>query len=51
MIFQHVDIDEKIIVENFMDMKKGTAIDFQKISEILFDWSGKWIEKKIEKIK
>lgn len=37
--------DERVIVETFMDLKNGGKVDFQKMSEILFTWSKKWIEK------
>ena len=36
--------DERVIVETFMDLKNGGPVDFQKMSEILFVWSKKWIE-------
>ena len=36
--------DERVIVETFMRIKNGEVVDFQKLSEILFTWSKKWIE-------
>ena len=36
---------EKIIVETFMKLKNGEKPDFNKMSEILFNWSKSWIEK------
>ena len=45
-LLQYVDMDDKIIVQNFIDMKNGVVNDFYKMSEVLFDWSGKWITVK-----
>ncbi len=39
-----VSIDEKVIVDTFANLKNGGAVDFQKMSEILFAWSQKWIK-------
>jgi hypothetical protein len=38
-----VSSDERVIVETFMNLKKGGAVDFNLMSEILFAWSKKWI--------
>ena len=35
--------DEKKIVETFMTLKNGGKVQFDSMSEILFQWSGKWI--------
>lgn len=35
--------DERIIVETFLNLRSGGAVDFNSMSEILFDWSKKWI--------
>ncbi|MBQ8275580.1 MAG: nucleotidyltransferase domain-containing protein [Clostridia bacterium] len=35
--------DERVIVDTFLNMKKGGAVDFLPMSETLFDWSKKWI--------
>ena len=35
--------DEQVIVDTFMKLKRGGEVDFQKMSETLFTWSGKWI--------
>ena len=35
--------DERVIVDTFMKLKRGGEVDFQKMSETLFTWSGKWI--------
>ncbi len=40
-----VSDDEKIIVETFLHLKNGEAVDFDKMSEILFMWTKKQIEK------
>ena len=37
---------ERVIVNTFLDLKKGGEIDFQEMSEILYDWSKKWIDEK-----
>ena len=36
-----VSSDEQVIVETFLDLKSGKAVDFQKMSEALFTWSQK----------
>ncbi len=41
---QIVSPDEKTIVDTFVNLKNGGAVDFQKMSEILFAWSKKWIK-------
>ena len=38
-----VSSDEQVIVETFLDLKSGKAVDFQKMSETLFTWSQKRI--------
>ncbi len=38
--------DERVIVEAFLNLKKGGAIDFHLMSEDLFDWSKKCISEK-----
>lgn len=35
--------DEKVILDTFLMLKNGDAVDFQKMSELLFDWSKKLI--------
>ena len=42
-LLQVVSSDERVIVETFMNFKKGGAVDFNLMSEILFAWSKKWI--------
>ena len=34
---------EKEIIETFLRLKSGGEVEFQKMSEALFAWSGKWI--------
>ena len=38
-LLEVVSEDEKIIVETFLHLKKSGAVDFNKMSENLFDWS------------
>ena len=38
-----VSPDERVIVEAFLHLKNGGAMDFYLMSERLFDWSRKWI--------
>ena len=42
-LLQVVSSDERAIVEAFMNLKNGGAVDFNLMSEILFAWSKKWI--------
>ena len=42
-LFTDVSLDEKAIVEGFLTLKNGEAIDFNLMSELLFAWSKKWI--------
>ena len=37
--------DEQVIVETFLNLKNGGMIRFKEMSETLFVWSKKWIEK------
>ena len=45
-LLQVASSDERIIVETYMNLKKGGTVEFNFMSEILFDWSKKWISKK-----
>ena len=38
-----VSYDERVIVETSISLKNGGIIDFNLMSETLFDWSKKWI--------
>ena len=40
-----VSPDERAIIDTFLHIKNGGRIEFQKMSEALFTWSGNWIEK------
>lgn len=44
-LMKFVSPDEQIIAETFMKLKNGETIDFNGMSEVLFEWSKKWIEK------
>ena len=37
--------EEKVIVDTFLSLKNGGRVDFLKMSEVLFGWTKKWIEK------
>ena len=45
VLLQVVSFDERVIVETFLNLKNGGAIDFNSMSETLFAWSKKWISK------
>ncbi len=36
---------EKVIIDTFLTLKNGGEVDFEKMSEVLFDWSKGWIVK------
>jgi len=38
-----VSNDERVIVDTFLNLKNGGAVEFNLMSEILFAWSKKWI--------
>ena len=40
-----VSPEERIIVETFLRLKQGAAVDFRRMSESLFAWSKGWITK------
>lgn len=40
-----VSLDERVIIENFLSLKNDGVIDFDLMSETLFVWSKKWIDK------
>ena len=44
-LLQVVFSDERAIVETFMNLKNGGAVDFGLMSETLFTWSKKWISE------
>lgn len=41
-----VEPDEQIIINTFISLKNNGAVDFQEMSENLFNWAQKWIEEK-----
>ena len=44
-LLQVVSSDERAIVETFMNLKNGGAVEFNLVSETLFAWSRKWISE------
>ena len=38
-----VSADERVIVDTFLSLKNGGTVDFNSMSEVLFDWSKKCI--------
>ena len=36
--------EEQTIIENFLKYKNNKVVDFDKASEVLFEWSKKWIK-------
>jgi len=40
-----VSPDERVIVETFLKLKNGGAASFDTMSESLFNWAKRWIEK------
>ncbi len=44
-LLQIVSPDERVIVDTFLGLKNGEAVDFHQMSETLFNWSKNRIEK------
>ena len=44
-LLEIVSTDERVIVETFLNLKNGGAANFDTMSENLFNWAKKWIEK------
>ena len=44
-LLQAVSSDERVIIETFLNLKKGGAVEFKWMSETLFAWSKKWISE------
>lgn len=42
-LLQVVSADERVIVSNFLNLKKGGMVEFDLLSETLLIWSKKWI--------
>ena len=40
-----VTSEERVIVDTFISLKNGGMVNFQEMSETLFNWSKNWIEK------
>ena len=40
-----VSPEERVIIETFIGLKNGGAVDFERMSENLFNWSKGWINK------
>ena len=40
-----VSADERVIVDTFLRLKNGDAVEFGAMSDTLFSWSKKWISK------
>ncbi len=40
-----VSLDERVIIETFLSLRNGGMIDFDEMSEALFVWAKKWINK------
>ncbi len=44
-LIRFVDPEERVIVDTFLRLKNGSAVEFKEMSELLFAWSKGWIEK------
>ena len=44
-LLQTSNQEEKVVIENFLKYKNCETVDFNSASEILFEWSKKWISK------
>ena len=44
-LIRFVDLEERVIVDTFLRLKNGSAVEFKEMSELLFAWSKGWIEK------
>ncbi len=44
-LLQIVSADERVVIETFLNLKNEGTVEFNKMSEALFAWSKKWIEK------
>ena len=40
-----VSVDERLIVDTFLNLKNGGEVDFNSMSEALFSWAKKWINE------
>ena len=44
-LLRAVSDDDRAVVDTFMALKAGGAVDFDPMSDILVTWAGKWLEK------
>ena len=44
-LLQAALLEEKVVIETFLKYKNCEPVDFNSASEILFEWSKKWISK------
>ena len=44
-LLQAALLEEKVVLETFLKYKNGETVDLNSASEILFEWSKKWISK------
>ena len=44
-LLQAALLEEKVVIETFLKYKNGETVEFNSASEILFEWSKKWISK------
>ena len=44
-LLEIASLDERVVVETFLKLKNGGAASFDTMSESLFNWAKKWIEK------
>lgn len=44
-LLSHLSHDEKQIIETFINLKNGGTVDFVTMSEVLFEWAKKEIDK------
>lgn len=43
-LLEVISTEEGAIIQTFIDLKNGGSIDFKEMSDVLFNWSKKWIE-------
>ena len=43
-VLQVASVEEQMITETFLKYKNGEAVDFNEASQMLFEWSKKWIK-------
>ncbi len=44
-LFEFISKEDRMIVETFLTLKNGGEMNFNEMSEILVNWSGKWISE------